>query len=179
MSDAADGEDLAREGDESADSENYFQLPGEKFDAKAAAMRVAAHAPPPGEAISHARLNGLLGVLDPREPGLDFAEIQKRTLYHVDAWSMTRLELLREYSMDFASVRGFGYKRVPPNEQASLAEEAARENMVRALAYANLRAKHVDLIGLTNAELAQRSEALERIARQRQNLRQQRREHPF
>lgn len=102
--------------------------------------------------------------IDMPSPTTPLKEAEKLKLQFLSAFEEMRSALLTEHQVALASIHGFGYRVVPPEEQTTWAEREGVEQVKRSLQKMGDRMINVDLAALSGDLRKQNADALARFA---------------
>lgn len=118
-----------------------------------------------GGVVTHAWLEQHFGMpqLGDRQrlTAADFSKRQFEWLQNIDAF---KDELLREHDVCLQSVRGEGYRWVPPSEQSKVATDAFEKDAKRVFKVAAQRLRHVRVDELNDEQRRENADAIAKLA---------------
>lgn len=117
----------------------------------------------PGDTVTHDWLYEHFRIDRPR-PATPLEIAQKAELQFLSSFKAFEECLLEDYQIALASVRGVGYKLVPPKEQTAWAEKDGYGEIRRAYRRLGSRLSNVDMAQLTVDERKQNADAMARFA---------------
>jgi len=119
----------------------------------------------PGTIVTHAWLEAAFGIepLADEKP-LTAGEFRDRQFVWLQAVEAFKAELLEEHQIMLSSVRGEGYRMVPPSEQTSLTNEKFENDARRIYRTAAQRLKNVRLAELPEPQRRENADAIARLA---------------
>lgn len=95
---------------------------------------------------------------------LTAADFRKRSFEWLQNIEAFKDELLREHSVCLQSVRGEGYRWVPPGEQSKVAMETFEKDVKRVYSAAAQRTRHVRREELTDEQRRENTDAVAKLA---------------
>lgn len=124
--------------------------------------RFCASPPDAGEIIPHRECWAMVGLEMP-DSDAPWNEAKEGELAFLSAFDKFRQQCLERHKIDLVSVRGMGYTIIDPREQTAAATRDARRAMQNKLARAERRVANVRTDHLSDAERAERTDALARL----------------
>lgn len=118
-----------------------------------------------GDLVTHQWLAEHFGlpVVDAETP-MTAIDLQKRQFEWLDAVESFKWELLRDHQVCLQSVRGEGYRWVPPHEQTRVATEAFERDAGRVFRTAAHRLKNVRLSELNDEQRKENVDAVAKLS---------------
>jgi hypothetical protein len=126
------------------------------------AVRVASMAFAPGDMISMAWLHYQFKIQKPTE--CTFDEYQKYQFAFLEAIDGFKNELLEDYQMAIANVRGEGYRVLQPKEQTGYAENKFKKELKKCASKAVSLLTHTKLDALDDNDRRENADAKCRVA---------------
>jgi hypothetical protein len=127
-----------------------------------------------GDIVPHAWLEQRFGMPQLNESQqLTAAEFSKRQFDWLQNIEAFKDELLREHNVCLQSVRGEGYRWVPPGEQSRVAMDSFEKNAKRVFATAAQRLRNVRVDELTDEQRKENSDSIAKLASLRGMTRRQ------
>lgn len=118
-----------------------------------------------GDLITHEWLEAHFGMPDLAESRRmtqrDFSKRQFEWLGNIESF---KNELLKDHQVMLASVRGDGYRWVPPAEQTKLATQAFEKDARKTFSIAGQRLRNVRLMELSDDERKENTDAIAKMA---------------
>ncbi len=93
-----------------------------------------------------------------------FADAERLRLQFLSAFELLREHLLIEYQVALATIRGFGYRVLPPTEQTKWAETEGMDDIKSAARKMGVRLTNVDLTTLDDGHRKENADALARLS---------------
>ncbi|MBH2008210.1 MAG: hypothetical protein I8H71_00785 [Xanthomonadaceae bacterium] len=118
-----------------------------------------------GSMVSHEWLERAF-AMDPiaDDAALTAQQFRDRQFVWLQAIEAFKAELLEDHQILLASVRGEGYRVVPPGEQTSLTTEKFESDAKRVYRKAAVRLKNVQVSELSDSQRRENSDAIARLA---------------
>lgn len=118
-----------------------------------------------GNVVSHEWLEAHFGMpqLGDRQK-LTAADFSKRQFEWLQSIEAFKDELLRKHDVCLQSVRGEGYRWVPPGEQSKVATDAFEKDAKRVFSTAAQRLRHVRLDELNDDQRRENADAVAKLA---------------
>ena len=117
-----------------------------------------------GDIVTHAWLEERFGMpqLGDRQK-LTAADFSRRQFEWLQSIESFKDELLRRHDVCLVSVRGEGYRWVPPSEQSKVAMDAFEKDAKRVFASAATRVRHVRTNELTDDQRRENADAVAKL----------------